>query len=735
MNVGKSFGTMAGALLAIAVATSAVAVENPDREPYFGETHVHTSWSLDSYLGFANTLSGPDQFYEYAKGRTITHSGGFEVKITQPLDWGATTEHAEYLGAVQAALDPDSELSDTLLGVTFKQGTRLNAPVLYKLLAISGIKNRPIKRLMGPDILGTYWKRLVEVADRYNQPGEFTTFAAYEWTSTPNTSNLHRNIFFLDSKKVPEMPFSSLDSDDPRELWRWMDAQRAEGNELLAIPHNPNLSNGLMFPTELDDKGRPIDKDWAEARLRNEPLIELNQVKGQSETMPGLSPNDEFANYQVVAWQMLGGPDVASNKGSYARQAYKDGLALQDTLGVNPYQFGVVSGSDSHVTAVPYRQDNFFGVHGGSVDATPEERLDGGHFGFTNLWASPAGLSVLWAEENTRESLFSAMQRKEAYSTTGVRIQVRLFGAWGFRSGALEKKDWVKSAYANGVPMGGRMPAPGSEAPSFLVWAQMDPNSAHLDRVQIVKGWAKNGQTQEKVYDVAWAGDRTPDAATGKVPAVGNTVNLVKATYENTIGAVELKTVWTDPDFDPSLRAFYYARVLEIPTPRWSTIQAVALGRVPPDGVASTIQERAWTSPIWYSPSSERGKQAEPGLRVEDLVGKGAVALGNDELRQLIVGQTILVRNTVTDRRFEILHGTDGRRLITAVDGAPPEIDIMGEISHGRRIQYEIQDGSYRVDLAGVPIEITVYKLGDQYFAARSGEFGYANYEIEPVAE
>jgi hypothetical protein len=709
----------------------AFAQMHPEREAYFGETHVHTSWSLDSYLGFGNTIAGPEEFYKYSMGQPITHPGGFTVKITKPLDWGATTEHAEYLGAVQAALDPHSRLRGTILGKSLKFGSQIEAQATYKLLTITMLKNHPLTDLMTPDVLGTYWKRLVGIADKYYQPGTFTTFAAYEWTSTPNTANLHRNVFFLDTKKVPDMPFSAIDSDDPRELWKWMDAQRKAGNELLAISHNSNLSNGLMFPTEVDSKGRPIDKVWVETRRRNEPLAELKQAKGQSETTPGLSPNDEFANYEVVEWQLLGSTGDPRNYGSYIRQAYKDGLALQDRLGLNPYKFGVVSGSDTHSTAVPYRQKNFFGIHGGDFDETPEKRLEGGHFGFNNLWASPAGLSVVWAEENTREAIFAAMQRKETYSTSGVRLKVRFFGGWEFNPDVLKQKDWVKTGYAKGVPMGGDLSSLTGTGPTFVVWALKDPDSGNLDRVQIIKGWTKHGQTFEKVYDVAWAGKRKPDSITGKVPPIGHTVNLAKATYTNTIGATQLKTVWTDPEFDPSLDAFYYARVLEIPTPRWSTIQAVKLGRVPPDGVAATIQERAWTSPIWYTPSEEARQAAKPGITVAELTRKGAKALGDEELKQLIVGKTILVRNSVVGQRFEILHGADGRRLITAVNGNVPAPHVIGELSHGRQLQYEIRDGRYIVEVAGTPFEVTVYKMGEKYIAARNNEFGYVNYEIK----
>jgi len=731
---GVTAALLGAVVISLTAAPALAQKKNPDREAFFGEQHVHTSWSLDSYLGANNTTAGPEEFYKYSLGQPITHPGGFTVKITKPLDWGATTEHAEYLGAVQAALDPKSQLSGTILGKSLKFGSRVEAMDTYKLLTITMLKNHPIKELMTPGVLGTYWKRLVEIADKYYQPGKFTTFAAYEWTSTPNSANLHRNVFFRDTKKVPAMPFSSIDSDDPRELWKWMDGQRKAGNELLAISHNSNLSNGLMFPTEVDDRGRPIDKAWAETRMRNEPLAELKQVKGQSETTPGLSPNDEFANYEIVVWQLLGYKGDPRNYGSYIRQAYKDGLMLQDTLGYNPYKFGVVSGSDSHSTAVPYRQKNFFGVHG-SYDETPEKRLHGEFFGFNNLWASPAGLSVVWAEENTREAIFAAMQRKETYSTSGVRIKVRLFGGWEFGPDVLKQKDWVKTAYAKGVAMGGDLPASKARAPSFVVWAVKDPDSGNLDRVQIVKGWAKNGQTFEKIHDVAWAGKRKPDPATGKVPPIGHTVDLVKATYKNSIGAVELKTLWTDPEFEPGLDAFYYARVLEIPTPRWSTIQAVKLGVVPPDGVAATIQERAWTSPIWYTPGAEARKAAKPGVTVAELKRKGATALADAGLKQLIVGKTVLVRNTVTGRQFEILHGSDGRRLITTVDGKTPEPEIIGELSHGSQMQYEIRDGRYTVEVAGTPLEFTVYKLGNQYVAARRNEFGYANYQVEPMKQ
>jgi hypothetical protein len=732
------FTAMALFVLAAGVAWPAFAQRNPERNVYYGETHLHTSWSFDAFA-FGDSRNTPETFYQYALGKPVPHPGGYQVTITKPLDWGAATEHAEYMGIIQEAMDPKSLLrqKSPILSEALKLGAQDDPMLAFKALSVAIAKGLPVKQFTDPAVVAPIWKRIVDIADKYNQPGRFTTFAAYEWTSTPNAKNLHRNIFFLDSKKVPQVPFTAVDSTDPRELWSWMDKQRATGNEVLAISHNGNLSDGLMFPTEVDNRGRPIDKAYAEARLRNEPLTEMKQLKGQSETTPGLSPNDEFANYEIFVWQLLGAKGAPREYGSYARQAYKDGVAMEQALGFNPYKFGVVSGSDSHVGTAPYRQKNFFGVHG-THDDTVEKRLGGpALLGLNNLWITPAGLSAVWAEENTREAIFAAMKRKETYSTSGVRIPVRFFGGWALDAGLLKQKEWVKSAYAKGVPMGADLPSPKGKAPSFVVWAAKDPDSANLDRIQIVKGWSKSGQSFEKVHDVAWAGKRKRDPATGKVPPVGSTVDLAKGTYTNTIGAVELKTVWTDPDFDPSLDAFYYVRVLEIPTPRWSTIQAVKLGRVPPSGAGFSpiIQERAWSSPIWYTPSAEARKAAKPGVTVADLKKQGAVALTEAQLKELVVGKTVNVRNTVTGQRFEILYGATGRRLVTAVDGKPSTLHAAGELMHSGELQYEIRDGRLHTDIEGAPFEVTVYKLRDRYVASRSNEFGYVNYEVQPARQ
>ncbi len=726
-------------LTATMVIVSAFAQQpNPERNAYFGETHIHTSWSFDAYV-FGNMKAGPEDAYKFALGQTIMHPAGYPVKIARPLDFMAVTDHAEYVGTVSLANDPSSPISKLPIAEKLMVRSKEDIMRVYGFLGASITRNEPLTDLANPEVKSTVWKQIVSVADKYYQPGKFTTFVAYEWTSTPDNRNMHRNIIFKDSKKIPGYPFSSLDSDHPEDLWNWMDEQRKAGNELLAISHNANLSDGIMFPLEVDSKNRPIDAAWAQERVNNEPLTEIHQLKGTSETHPLLSPNDEFADYELLNYLLGGVERNPKIHGSYIREAWQNGLAMQDTRGYNPYKMGVVGASDSHNTASGYSQNNYFGGHG-LLDAAPEARLSGKKEAGLNLGLlSTAGLGGVWAEENTRESIFSAMQRKETFGTSGVRIKVRLFGGWDFRPDVLNEKDWVKAGYAKGVPMGGDLPKKAGREPTFIVWAVKDPDDGNLDRIQIIKGWTKSGQIFEKIYDVAWSGNRKPDSVTGKVPAVGNTVDVKNATYTNTIGAVELKKVWKDPDFDPSLHAFYYARVLQIPTPRWTTYDAKKLGVPPPNWVASTVQERAWTSPIWYAPTEEASKGEKHSITVADLKQKGAAALDDSQLRQLVVGKTLTVRNTVTGQQFRISYSTSGRRLILSVDGKQPEpgevFDATGAGALGSPAQYEIQGGEIITTLGETPFAVTVYKLGDKYLAARSNEFGYANYELEKVQE
>jgi hypothetical protein len=752
---------------ALAVAPALAQEKNPERNAYYGETHVHTSWSLDAFA-IGNTLTNPGDAYKYFKGEPIKHPLGYDVKIDTPLDWAGVTDHSEYAGVVNLANEPGSAVSKIpeAQPLILKARTKeeMERVALYAINTL--VAGPPVKALMAPEIAGTVWKRNVALAEQANEPGKFTAFCSYEWTSMPNNMNLHRNIFFKDCGKAPPMPFSAIDSFHPVDLWNWMDGQRTAGNELLAISHNANLSDGRMFPTEVDTEGRPIDAAYAASRMRNEPLIEIKQLKGASETHPSLSPSDEFANFELMS-VLLGNPPgrIPHVVGSYARQALKDGLTMEDSKGFNPYKFGFGAASDSHNTAVPYRQDNFFGGHS-FTDGTIEARMSGTLVGgmFDARIEGTGGLTGVWAEENTRAAIFEAMQRKETFAVSGPHIKVRLFGGWEYTADMLADKDWVKTGYAKGVPMGGDLPPAKGKAPTFMVWAVKDATSGNLDRIQIVKGWTKNGQSFEKIFDVVWAGDRKADKWTGVVPPIGSTVDVENATYTNTIGAVELKAVWTDPEFDPSLHAFYYARVLEIPTPRWTTIQAKKLGIAPPDVVAATIQERAWSSPIWYTPGAEARKNAKLGTTA-DLKKQGAVTLDDAQLKALIVEKSVWLQNTVTGDKYMIIYGAlgkgpDAKPLTPAEPGYVTQRfpanqgqfqvryvgrkeamqsltgDTVDASYLGASRTYNIANGKIVTSLVGTPIEITVYKVGDKYFGARSNEFGYANYEIVPaVAE
>ncbi|MCQ3828169.1 DUF3604 domain-containing protein [Microbulbifer elongatus] len=730
-----SIGATFSALLSVSI--SPYAADDPaNRQVFFGEQHLHTSWSFDAYI-FGNTKSTPAQAYEYAKGKPLKHALGYEMKISQPLDWLGVTDHSEYVGVIQVANTPGSDLSKTELGKKLVVHSPADIQRIYLLLGRTMIDNKPFPELVAPKLASSVWDKNNAAADAANEPGKFTAFNAYEWTSTPNNANLHRNVYFKDGKKLPKMPFSSFDSQAPEDLWAWMDKQRAEGVELLAISHNADVSDGLMFPMEVNFKGRPIDKAWAEARMRNEPLTEIKQIKGQSETHPLLSPNDEFADYEVFSY-LLGDPPGKFPKipGSYVRDGLKTGIAMQGTRGYNPYKTGVVGGSDSHNGAAPYRQDNFFGGHA-KADGGLKERMRGHLFaGLDTRLINPAGLTAIWAEENTRASLFEGMKRKETFATSGTRLKLRFFGGWDFDKNAVDGREWVKGAYAKGVPMGGDLTAAESgKAPTFIVWAVKDPTSGNLDRVQIVKGWSKDGQAFEKVYDVVWAGDRSPDALTGKVPAIGSTVNIMEASYKNSIGKTELKTVWTDPDFDPALDAFYYARVLEIPTPRWTTIQAKELGITPPTNVPATVQERAWSSPIWYTPTSEfRQKAKAGGMRIADLKQQGGKMLTDAELKTLVVGKSTWLKNLVTGSIFRIVWEKNGQRTFWNINPADPIPQHFGFASKdsylGLPTRYEIKDNQIVEDFGNGPMAWTAFKSGDKTLLSRSDEFGFANYEI-----
>ena len=727
-------------------ATEARVEKNPDRNAYFGEEHIHTSWSVDAWL-MGNRLTGPDDALKYAQGQTIKHPLGYDIKIETPMDFMGVTDHSEYVGLTREANTPGSAVSKLPEAQPLILKDPNNQADVQKAFTylVNMMSQPPIKEFMSPEVAAPIWAKNVKIADENNHPGKFTAFCSYEYTSQNNNINLHRNIFFRDCTHIPQMPYSALDSWHPEDLWKWMDAQRKAGNELLAISHNANLSSGWMYPVDVDSFGRPIDAAWAASRDRNERLVEIKQIKGQSETHPLLSPNDEFASYELSEG-LLGLPAnvgrIDKIQGSYGRQALKDGLTMQDVRGYNPYKFGMAGGSDSHNTGSPYRQDNFYGGHA-QIDGTVDRRMAGVlAFGTLDVrLENPGGLTGVWAEENTRESLWDAMYRKETFGVSGPHIKVRFFGGWDYAKGVFDAKDWVHQSYSKGVPMGGDLPAmpQGGKgtAPTFVVWAVKDPSSANLDRIQVIKGWTQNGQSFEKIFDVVWSGDdRKPDKWTGRVPAIKSTVDIEKGTYTNDVGATELKTVWSDPEFDPSLHAFYYARVLEIPTPRWTLMQAVKAGVPPPDMVPLTGQERAWSSPIWYTPSADARKNVPAGMTVADLKAKGATQLGDAQLKAFIVGKAFWVRNNVTSDTFSVSYTVDGDSIVWHIGKYTTLPSYVGNpIRNGYEANtspYKIEGGKLTIRVAQDPYSMTIYKLGDSYYGARSNEFGYANYEMIP---
>ena len=578
---------------------------NPLRKPYFGQTHQHTGWSFDAAI--YNVPQGPENSYRHARGEKVKHPNGEWVQLKLPLDFHVVSDHAEYLGVLRLMFDPTNPLSKHPLaarivgsGNDVKKATEAFYGLVKETIQPDGsIKADPT--LGAPELKRSIWDEYVGITDRFYEPGRFTTLAGFEWSAQPGFSNLHRNVIFRSTRNLP-VPFSYFDSQKPEDLWKWMDEQRAKGVVLLAIPHNGNLSNGLMFATE-DSEGKPITRAYAESRMRNEKLAEIVQTKGQSETNPLMAPNDEFAGFEIWT-KPVGGPGtVKVAPGSYVRNALETGMALEKSIGVNPFKYGVVGGGDIHTSIVSHEEYAYTGEHN-LKSSTPRARLLEVVPGEpSKIEQGSAGLSCVWAEENTRESIYDAMARKETWATSGTRITVRVFGGFDLAGTAPGDTDWVRIGYERGVPMGGDLHAAKTAgAPSFLIWASKGPNDANLDRIQLVKGWVDaKGGTHDQIYEVAWSGDRKLDA-NGRLPAVGSSVDIKQASYTNTIGSAELKTAWKDPAFDPALPAFYYLRVLEIPTPRWSTYDAKALGIDPPEGFPAAIQERAWTSPIWYTP-------------------------------------------------------------------------------------------------------------------------------------
>ena len=589
--------------------------QNFPQRPLFGDTHLHTAQSFDA-VSFGTSL-GPEDAYQFARGEEVVSSTGVRGKLSRPLDFLVVADHAENMGTMTAVKDglPEVMTDETIRewNKNLKDGGEEAMKPYYAILKMVGEGTPMPEVLTNKRLTQSIWEKNNAAAEKYNEPGRFTAFIGYEWSSNAGGNNLHRVVMYRDaSDKANQMiPYSSFISENPEDLWKWMAQYEKKTNgQLLAIPHNGNLSNAKMFQdTQFD--GSPITREWAETRASYETLIEATQMKGDGETHPFLSPNDEFADYETwdqgnLNLSVAKKPEMLQYE--YARSALKLGLKIEEEVGVNPYQFGMAAGTDAHTAMAAAAEDNFFSKlpH---VEPSKERVFHAmvkfGDKEYKGTDISAAGYTAVWATDNTREAIFDAMRRREAYATTGTRMAVRLFGGWDFEEKDAHTRRPAIEGYKRGVPMGGELSkAPKGKAPTFLVAALKDAIGANLDRYQIVKGWMDSkGVLHEKVYDVAWGGDRKPDS-NGKLPAVGNTVDVEEATYSNTIGATELIAVWKDPDFDAKERAFYYGRVIEIPTPRWTAYDAKHYKLKLDKDVNMVTQERAYTSPIWYTPKS-----------------------------------------------------------------------------------------------------------------------------------
>ena len=607
---------------------------NPYRNAYYGDLHVHTTNSFDAYT--FGTISTPADAYRYAQGEAIWHPSGYEIQLARPLDFYAVTDHAMFLGLLREAADTNSEFSKYELSEPMHD---LNESVSGSLLSIikraglfrpfaravnEGLQNGTVDKALVDSVSRTVWQSTIQAADEAYQPGTFTTFAGYEYTSSVELYDryLHRNVIFRGTEGLPEQLFSRLDSQDPEKLWDWMSELRADGVDSLAIPHNSNISGGAAFALA-DYEGAPIDDEYAKKRAENEPLVEITQVKGTSETHPLLSTNDEWADFEVRT-NHPGEEDANNLPGSYVRDAYLRGLTLSEKGITNPYQFGVIGSSDTHVAGTSDNEAAFFSKIG-VLDGTAELRgsvpfnrfyatiarfvqpealteVDGNHYLAVSprlIRFSASGLAGVWAEENTRESIYDAFKRKETFATSGPRMKIRLFAGYDLADADLEGQGLLARAYANNTAMGGDLAPQASMSPTFLAWAVADPMGAPLQRLQMIKGWLEEGEPREQVFDIACSDGLTVDPATHRCPDNGAIVDLSDCSTSAHEAATELKVLWQDPDFDADQDAFYYARVLENPVCRWSTWDAVREGEAPRPDIPKTIQERAWSSPIW----------------------------------------------------------------------------------------------------------------------------------------
>ena len=595
---------------------------NYPRRVYWGDTHLHTSASMDAGA-FGNRL-GFEEAYRFARGEELASSTGQRVRLTRPLDFLAITDHSDnmgffpalFVGKPEMLADPTGKRWHEMVKKGGDEGVKAAMEIIDRFSR--GTFPDALMSLPGSPAYRSTWQEIIAAAEKYNDPGHFTAIIGYEWTSqVPPGNNLHRVVLYRDGgdKAVQTEPFTTYPpqgSTNPEDLWTVLQAyEEKTGGRVLAIAHNGNLSNGMMFPSEINPaSGAPLTRAYAAARARWEPLYEATQIKGDGESHPFLSPNDELAGYELwdkgnLNLSEVKKPEMLQHE--YVRSALQIGLQLEQKLGVNPYKVGLIGSTDSHTSLSTAEEDNFFGKHAGaepSPHRATHEFMRNGDVFLMGWQMVASGYAAVWATDNTREALWDAMKRRETYATTGPRMMVRFFGGWTFAAVDAHTRMPAEAGYTKGVPMGGDLPAApkGATAPSFLAAALKDPIGGNLDRIQVVKGWVDaGGARHERVYDVAWSDDREP-GADGKLPPVGNTVDVAEVTYTNTIGDPELIAVWTDPDFDPKLRAVYYARVLEIPTPRWTAYDAKRLGVKMPPAAPMTGQERAYTSPIWYTP-------------------------------------------------------------------------------------------------------------------------------------
>ena len=578
---------------------------NPQRNAYFGDLHVHSMYSYDAFI--FGGIASPSDAYEFAKGGSIRHPAGFEMQLDVPMDFYGVSDHAYYLGIIREMALGDSALSDHPVaeGIdSLDEDVNFRRSVFLRFANFASTGNGI--EVMDEQVVKRAWDDIIASANRHYEPGKFTTFIAYEYTGTgPDEEMLHRNVIFRDSL-VPDVPFSRIDSDDPQDLWSWMDTNRANGIDSLAIPHNSNLSDGLMFDL-VDYRGRPLDAVYASQRVRNEPLVEITQVKGTSETHPALSRNDELAGFELLPTR-VGGTIPSQPQGSYVRKALLDGIKMQTDQGFNPFKLGFIGSSDTHNATHVGKESEFYGVSGlldsngqnrGSLPLESASPIESAYFDrYARFGAS--GLAGVWAEENTRESIYDSLARKETFGTSGPRIKIRFFA--GHNLPSIDDKALIEKSYENGVSMGADLFADPEQPAAFIAWAAKDPNSAPLQRLQVIKGWVEDNQIHEQIYDVACADNMEIDSS-NRCADNGASVNIQNCNISPNLGSTELKAKWTDPNYEPTQHAFYYVRAIENPTCRWSTWDAIRAGIEPRPDLPKTIQERGWSSPIWIVPS------------------------------------------------------------------------------------------------------------------------------------